>query len=90
MMKKPFGRSANNLVHIQRVTIAELDIAIEELEARGYTLVKRDDKETVDDVKDFRYKDNIGAKWKYSGSSESVKRCKATLKRNTPYGEEAK
>lgn len=81
----PYGKSANNLVHINRITIAELDIAIVELEARGYELVKRDDKESVSDVKDYHYRDNIGAKWKYSGSSESVKRCRATMKRIVPY-----
>ncbi|MER2170922.1 MAG: hypothetical protein ABS938_09820 [Psychrobacillus psychrodurans] len=85
MTLKPYGKSINNLVHINRITIAELDIAIEELEARGYELVKRDDKESVSDVKDYHYQDNIGAKWKYSGSSESVKRCRATMKRIIPY-----
>jgi hypothetical protein len=87
MTLKPYGKSINNLVHINRITIAELDIAIEELEARGYELVKRDDKEIVNDVKDYQYRDNIGAKWKYSGSSESVKRCRATMKRIIPYGQ---
>lgn len=87
MTTKPYGKSANNLVHINRITIAELDEAIAELEARGYELVKRDDKETDSDVRNFHYRDNIGAKWKYSGSSESVKRCRATMKRIIPYGQ---
>ncbi|MDI2588597.1 hypothetical protein OR571_16150 [Psychrobacillus sp. NEAU-3TGS] len=85
MTTKPYGKSANNLVHINRMTIAELEIAIADLEARGYELVKRDDIETVSDVKDYHYRDNIGAKWKFSGSSESLKRCSATMKRAVPY-----
>ena len=85
---KSYGKSANNLVHISRITIAELEIAIAELEARGYELVKRDEMETFRDVKDYHYRDNIGSKWKYSGSSENVKRCRATMKRVVPYAKQ--
>lgn len=79
--KKRYGYLNNQQVHINRITIAELDIAIAELEARGYELVKRDEEESVTDHKDYNYRDNIGTKWKYSGTSESVKRCRAMMKR---------
>ncbi|WP_313890931.1 hypothetical protein [Psychrobacillus sp.] len=84
MTTKSFGKSANNLVHINRSTIAELDEAISELESRGYELVKRDDKETISDAKDFHYRASNINKWKYTGNHESVKRCRAVMKRIMP------
>lgn len=89
-MKNRFGAPITNQVNINRATIQELDEAIAELEARGYELVKRDDKETVDFRKEFSYTGDLGAAWKYDGRSQGFSKCKAVMRRIIPYVREVK
>lgn len=85
--KKRYGISNTNKININRGTIAELDKAIADLEARGYELVKRDDVTTVNYSMNFNYRDGRGSKYKYTGNDVGFARCKAVMKRIVPYGE---
>lgn len=84
-MGNRFGAPITNQVTINRATIQELNDAIEELESRGYELIKRDDVETVDFKKDYSYTGSLGAAWKYDGRVQTFKKCKAVMRRIVPY-----
>ena len=74
MLKKPF----NGKVNIQRMNETELNIAIQDLQKRGYELIKRGAEET--DHKRFNYKERKGQKFRYS-ENEVQHRCWAIMQK---------
>lgn len=66
-------------VNIERITEAELDKAIADLENRGYELVKREDA-TESDHKDYRLPKDKYDRVSYGGSSVHRK-CRAEMRK---------
>ena len=64
-MTKKYGRSYYNNFPISRFREDELTTAIEELERRGYELVKRGTNES--EQKQFDYREKKGQKLSYTG-----------------------
>lgn len=84
MTTKPYGYMQGNQITINRGTIKELNIAIADLEERGFEVVKRDETASVTYGKNFNYNDGRGSRYKYKGDDVSFSKCTAVMRRIMP------
>lgn len=78
MTARQYGKNFSGKLTIQRVHEYELDVAIEDLEKRGYVLEKRGVDEA--EKKSFDYHERKGQKLRFAESA-TIRKCWAVLRK---------